>query len=85
MLMTDLTMIKHDIMPFVHARTFNSMLSQCTHNHLRMLVSREVCRRRYHTPIDVALVVEDSASSGTTTHQLNVSKEPLRSLLAVIE
>lgn len=50
-------------MPFVDPGSLDALLPQCTHNHFSMFISGELGPRAGDAPIEVSLVVEDSAAT----------------------
>lgn len=66
-------LVEHNVMPFIDSRTINPASPESSHNHFRVLVSREARSRAYNGPIHVALIVEDSASSTPPTDEIHSS------------
>ena len=67
------TLIKDDIMPLVDPGAFDAQAAERAHSHLSMFVAGEVSARTGDAPIDVALVVEDSAAAGAPSHKVDVA------------
>jgi hypothetical protein len=66
-----MSLIENDVVALVDSGAFNAELAQCANHHLGMLVPREVITRARNAPIEVALVMEDGASSRSTADKVD--------------
>ena len=64
-------LVQHNVVSLVDPSPLYALLTQRTHNHLSMLVSGKLIARAGNAPIEVSLVMEDSAAARTSTHKIN--------------
>lgn len=75
-------------MSLIDSGSVNSTLPQSTYNHLRMLITRELCGGTDDRPVDIASIMKDCPASASSPDKVNYSQTwwlSLRSLSRFVE
>lgn len=65
------SLVEDDIVSLVNSSAFNAQLPQSADDHLSVLVAREVGAWAYYAPVEVAIIVKNSASPRATAHKID--------------